>query len=469
MKKVIGIALALTILLTPVSRVFANSAPVYWEGYPSTVILSVDKDTEIRVDKEKLLFDLRESIKGGYSPRCRITAEYTMTAGTDTTSVMAFPYIGNLQSLEEGEVKITADGTSVPFSLMFGGHAKGYGTYSDSEEKDPQPFTDILSKVSQSEYVPESFDMYEKATVVSIDLKKTGTSNLMVSIPLDLSGKDSQIIALDFDGYSREGDKMQLKSWIDNEDSIELLILGDKLDISVEGYTDGTAREKNDSFTYDLTEEEVDIKEYLLSKSSSLLGRSIAEDSTQYWNVIAKQIDESIKNNGGFASIDDLTSALYTDRYILFVYSVDFKAEESKNVSVSYLTSGTMDRRETSSPKYTYSYLLSPASLWDGFRDLSIEILTSESEPYLLESTFSFEKTAERTYKSSFETLPEKDLVFTVYKSEKITISDRINGWLGRNYGLIFILTIILPPIVLFAILFLIVRAVWRRRSDKTA
>jgi hypothetical protein len=469
MKKILCAALAAMIFLAPFSTVRANSAPVYWEGYPSTVIMSVDEDTEIKVDSEKLLFDLSEGMKGGYSPLCRITAAYTMTAGDeDTASTMAFPYIGSLQSLYEGEVRITADGEEVPFSLMFGEPAKGYGTFSDSEKKDPDPFSRILSSISPNDYVPESFDADDKAKLVSIDLSKTGTQSLMVSIPMDISGRDTKIIALDFNGYSREGDRMELKSWVAGTDTIEFLVIGDQLEITVEGYTDGTEREKNDSFTYDIREEEVDIRDYLLKEGSSLLGRSISDDSTQYWNILAKEVDIALQNNDGFASIDDLTSALFTDRYILFIYSMDFKKETSKEVAVSYLASGTMDRRETSTPKYTFSYLLSPASLWNGFKDLDIEIRASESEPYLLESSLKFEKTADRNYKSSFETLPDKDLVFTVYKSEKITLSDRFNGWLARSYGLIFMLTLLLPPIIVFAILLIIAKAVWRRKSGNS-
>lgn len=467
MKKVLAIALAAAILLTPISTVRANSAPVYWEGYPSTVIMSVDEDTDIRVDSEKLLFDLSEGLKGGYSPLCRITAAYSMSSGKDTTSIMAFPYIGSLQSLYEGEVRIKADGEEVPFSLFFGEPAEGYGTFSDSEKKDPQPFSSILSKVTKTDYEPISFDADEKATLVSIDVKKTGSSSLMISVPMDLQGKDTDIIALDFNGYSREGDRMELKSWVDSTDTIEFLVIGDRFDVAVEGYIDATEKEKNDGFTYEISEDEVDIRDFLLKEGERLLGRKITDDSTQYWNVLAREVDRAIQNNDGFASIDELTNALYTDRYILFIYSVDFMKETSREVSVSYLSSGTMDKRETTTPKYTFSYLLSPASLWNGFKDLNMEIRTSETEPYILESTLGFEKTADRNYEASFDTLPDKDLVFTVYKSEKVTLSDRFNGWLNRSYGLIFMLTLLLPPIIIFAILFLIARAVWKRRSKE--
>jgi len=301
---------------------------------------------------------------------------------------------------------------------------------------------------------------------VSIDVNKTGSSSLMISVPMDLQGKDTDIIALDFNSYSREGDRMELKSWVDSTDTIEFLVIGDRFDVAVEGYIDATEKEKNDGFTYEISEDEVDIRDFLLKEGERLLGRSIDDDSSQYWNVMAREVDRAIQNNDGFASIDELTNALYTDRYILFIYSVDFMKETSREISVSYLSTGTMDKRETTTPKYTFSYLLSPASLWNGFNNLDMEIRTSETEPYLLESTLGFENTADRNYTASFEALPDKDLVFTVYKSEKVTLSDRFNGWLSRSYGLIFMLTLLLPPIIVFAILFLIARAVWKRRSN---
>lgn len=95
-------------------------------------------------------------------------------------------------------------------------------------------------------------------------------------------------------------------------------------------------------------------------------------------------------------------------------------------------------------PKYEYTYLLSPASSWASFADLDVIINT---EYYLSEESLSgFNKTAENSYTAHFDTLPDRELMFTLCQSD--------NPEEDNSYSTIFIiLFIVLGALVLGAIL----------------
>jgi len=83
MKKSIKITMIL--LIFSFSLVFANSGPVFWQGYPSSDIMTVDRNSPIEVKSENLIFDFSEESNDSYSIQANVTAEYEMTNPTDET------------------------------------------------------------------------------------------------------------------------------------------------------------------------------------------------------------------------------------------------------------------------------------------------------------------------------------------------------------------------------------------------
>jgi hypothetical protein len=99
-----------------------------------------------------------------------------------------------------------------------------------------------------------------------------------------------------------------------------------------------------------------------------------------------------------------------------------------------------MDRSESTAATYTYTYLLSPASHWKEFHNLDVEIRTPDGSPYIVESSIPLTLKEKGTYTGSFEDLPERDLTFTLYEKEEITLLDKTKGTISNQYGYTLIL-----------------------------
>ena len=112
MKRVIRL-IVVDLLIFSFTVVFANSGPVYMTGLPSSGVLAVDK--------ENLTFDFSGEEKH-YAPIGIVTAEYEMVNPTNDylTVQMAFPYIGNLGSASNENIKITVDNEELPYEVYLG-------------------------------------------------------------------------------------------------------------------------------------------------------------------------------------------------------------------------------------------------------------------------------------------------------------------------------------------------------------
>ncbi|HHY05244.1 MAG TPA: hypothetical protein GX534_08680, partial [Thermoanaerobacterales bacterium] len=53
-------SIALIFLVFCCGAAFANSGPVFWQGYPSSEIMSIENDSPIEVKKENLVFDFSD-------------------------------------------------------------------------------------------------------------------------------------------------------------------------------------------------------------------------------------------------------------------------------------------------------------------------------------------------------------------------------------------------------------------------
>lgn len=53
-------SIVIIFLIFSFTLVFANSGPVYWQGYPSSDIMTVQKNSPIQVKSERLTFDFSD-------------------------------------------------------------------------------------------------------------------------------------------------------------------------------------------------------------------------------------------------------------------------------------------------------------------------------------------------------------------------------------------------------------------------
>lgn len=162
---------------------------------------------------------------------------------------------------------------------------------------------------------------------------------------------------------------------------------------------------------------------------------------TQLFNLYSKELDKYFKHNMGFISVDDLREVERFKRIFTIVYTVEFPQNSTKEVSVSYKTTGTMDNRKTPTPLYFFNYILNPAKNWSDFKNLNIEIITPQKVPYVVDSNIELKMKEDRLYTAIFAGLPEDDLWFTLYAKEKITLKDKLisSFWSGFGNNIFFL------------------------------
>lgn len=186
---------------------------------------------------------------------------------------------------------------------------------------------------------------------------------------------------------------------------------------------------------------------------------------TQLYNVYAKALDTYFTS--GFSSENDLLDHETHQRILTLVYNVEFAPNSQRKVSVSYNTSGTMDRTQTIEPLYSFDYILNPARNWSDFKNLNIEIIPPQRAPHIVESNIEFTRGQDNTYTASLAQLPEDDLSFTLYAHEKITLLDKVQGSLNRGLGYPMYLA---PPLIgalIFIVLgIIIVMVVFKRKKN---
>lgn len=458
MKKLIKIIFVL--LVSSFSLAFANSGPVYWQGHPSSDIMTVDKDSPIEVKSENLIFDFSDGNNDSYSVQANVTAEYEMTNPTDEAQSvqMAFPYIERLSNVNYENIKITANGKELPYEIYAGNTINSYGNSLEENKKENFNFDEIVNTISNDIYKPKSFSADEKGKLYYFEVIPHAGKKVDFTVDFTYDHEKTNILIKNFNSFSREDEKVRIASGCYKSEIVEIYVLGEDIEINnIVGYTIGSSKVETNSFTYELTEKEVAVKTYLLDsmKSYPYADADFEQISdVQLYNLYAGALDRYFINNLGFCTVDDVLAESGSERVITLVYTADFLPSQDQTVSVSYFTKGTMDKRNTSSPQFLFDYILNPAKNWNSFNDLNIKIITPQKAPYIIDSSIDFNKEEGNVYTAALAKLPEEDLSFTLYHNEKITLYDKIEGRMNRSFG--YFAPIVIGLMIVFIIIIIV-------------
>ncbi len=139
-------------------------------------------------------------------------------------------------------------------------------------------------------------------------------------------------------------------------------------------------------------------------------------------------------------------------------YKYDLNLEPNAEVvhTLEFPMRAFMNNKHTKQVRYTYLYLLTPASYWKDFKNLEIEVNTSEGNPFIVESSIPFEELGERKYRAVLDELPEEDLKFVVCEVEAENIRYKV-----RPLNTI-ILILAVPMLIVIGIMVYFIR---RRRQ----
>ncbi len=444
-KGITSLVMVLIVILSGI-LVYGNSGPVTWFQYPGISMITIDEDTPISVLNEELHFDFSNGEHDDFSLIGEVSAKYRMknTGEEDINSRMVFPFIKNMWGVEKDQIEVLIDGNPIDYKIHYGDTASSisaYGKFDESIE-----LKDILKSVTDEKYIPKNYGYDERGILYRIHLKSDREESMHVVANFQTESGRSRIIAKGNNSYEyNETNEFSVGTWLGEEKRImEIYSFDEDLTINISGYQSGhpEADEVND-FWYEIEEIEIDIEHYLIdfidADTDEFIGYNVPDDK----NVFYKALDQALERER-FISEDQIFSLLIASRYVLIAYEVPFEAFEEKTVEIRYPTLGSMDKRKTINPTYTYNYFLHPAKYWKDFQNLTIRITPSKDYPYVLQSNLLLNKETDGTYVGTFDTLPEEDLSFTLYEKEEITSSEKIRNAIDNNKYLLFVVGIAL-------------------------
>lgn len=460
MKKLIGKIIYSTILFPFLIMVFANSGPVFWQGYPSSNIMSIDGNSPIAVKSENLVFDFSDYEGDKFTISGNITADYEMENPANETQVvhMAFPVVEALIGLSTENIVITADGNVLPYEIYAGDAVDGRGNPGEEGNKVSFDFASIVGTITNEPYKSENFAENEKGKLYIIEVNPSSDERINFAVDFYFDHKKTKVLVNGFNRYERSGEKTRIASWCNKSDVLEIFVLGEDTKLNINAYTDGELSKKTDLVTYSVSAQEANLRSYLMEyvKKNTNAKNIGAISENQLYNIYAKTLDRSLTRNMGFSSQDDILEQEHINRILTLVYTVEFPPQSEKKVSVRYKTTGTMDRRETAKPLYSFDYILNPAENWSGFKNLNIEIIPPKEVPYIVKSSVELTKGENNIYTAVLEELPENDLSFTLYENEKITLLDKTAGNLNNIFGYMYPIVIAGIVLVIGAVILVI-------------
>jgi hypothetical protein len=445
--------LLITFLCLGTQPVWANAGPTYWHGYPLSEILVVDENCPVEVAEEKLLLDFSQGSKGDHTVRGQVMASYQMVNPTDDrlSVQMAFPFVNSIMGFSPEDVAITVDGNPVPFDLFLGSQRVNDG-YRIEPDEVSFAFGNILETLNVRDYRPEAFAPDEKGTLYTVEVSPMSEQEINFAVEFTLEQDQTKVLINGFNRYGIQGSSVRIAAWCDRQETLEIFVLGDKPDFSFRGYIDGELTEETNLFSYEIITEEVGLKSYVLRKAKERLQPWPEGLTEQLYNIYSEALDRQFANNRGFIEVYDFLSEDRRDRVMIMVYTVDFPANSERNVSVSYQGVGTMDRRETRQPVYSFQYLLNPAQHWGSFGNLEIEVITPEEAPYIIDSSIPLTQERVGYYTAKLDRLPEGDFLFSIYHKEKISPLEQVFRRLEALKYLAFFFAPFIIPVILIGI-----------------
>lgn len=431
----------------------ANSAPPYWEGTDAAGAIVKGENCPVVVEKENLTLNIKTLPKGGnielgeYSAEA--IAEYSFYNPTDLNVDMTllFPF-GVFPSyapeaVNENKSAITVNGENAECRVRYSYAA--YAPYEFNIDKDMARVQDEKKEDSfyaeatpVTEYrltliVPEGKDVSSLKIKLGFNPKKT-----RVLFP---SGSDTWLKIADGDMYAcsylrKSGEKV-----------VTFYAAGEApREVEPKVYAGG---DKEISVATTLTNTQTTFSEFVFSKREENTEISDAD----WYNAFVDMLNE---RGGKEGSVDSFFMGEgYLMRWFEYEMSIPAKGRAVNRVRAPLYP--TVDGRVNS--RYMYTYLLSPAGKWAGFRKIDIRIDT----PYFLSNTsLPFEEVKTESgnyYQYTRDSLPQGELTFvlTEIPSEKMEGGSRNFLWPSLTWAFVtlFVLAVvaaIVTVIVVFSL-----------------
>lgn len=424
--------------------VFANSASREYVGYDSSGVIVTTENCPIVVNKENLTFDVYSSdgAQGfAHEPNVtgKVTAEYTFFNPSELNAKVRclFPFgfvsiVNDARPTEKEVYAVKINGTATDKKVR-------YTFKEDRHEnldliKDLQYFSDDFFA---DDFFKTDLPVYEYVFKIIND---EGRALKNIGFSIDVSDVGC-VVSGDSVKYEKKGNVMELTIWKDDfeEGRVSLSFIGkDVSDIENKFAFFDEQRKSVEAGVVVEQKTENNLKDYVLKFRPP---ETDASDVDWYNATIAMLKTE--------ASSAVVKSAFSLERVLFgwFDYTLTFAPNETLVNTVVAPLHPTVNGWYIP-PVYTYVYLLSPASAWADFRDLTIRINTDmflmRAETLLSRrnadgsvtvngKSVDFTK-GDGFYEAHFAKLPEGELSFVLCASEN---PERYKQPLGKLYKIV--------------------------------
>lgn len=431
---VLGLMTLLGALSLSILPAAANSAQRYFVGTNASGLIVRGEHSPITVEHEELTFKLdsvsnyigNEEAAAAYSST--VTAAYTFKNPSDMTITarLLFPFGNRPDYLSssaaaamEQKYDITVDGESIDYTVRH--------TYSPYGRKFELQ-RDLAAL--RDDYTSDSF-FYPDMTVTRYTFRMADiedmdrTVNLAFDLPSDTQGL--RILWSEQSGLHLQSDgDMRLSAWARDLDTFDIYVIGGKFNTMPVWmlYKDGGVEDK-ETLPGVIPGEMVETVGISTGTLRELVMASRPEGSTvsdiDWYNAVIDSFNENLRGH-------ELLLSYYGGDYVsenelMCWYEYDLTLEAGQSVINAVTAPMYPDIDDGYTPSIcTYTYLLSPASTWDSFGTLSINI---ETPYYMIEDPAAADSSAvsgftrtETGYSLTRSGLPEGELVFTLSASE---------------------------------------------------
>ncbi len=414
------IALMLVISCIPLTA-SANSALRWWEGTTAEGAYILDSDCPVVAEHELLTFNITD-LPDPYSDeideyRDTVTAEYTLynPADYEVKADLVFPF-GKKPYYYEGidhSLEVKVNGEEADGRLR---HSYFMGDYQDFNSAVDVP--KIEDTYTYHTFLKPDTPVYEYIYKVSEFTSNEGNGYVLLRITpnidtgatrliIDEIGEGTTVFGFDASEESYE------ELYVNRGDTFRFIYIGDEPSapptLELYEYTDasprklvsvvGTVTQLSDDA---LKTGAQDFESYVMSYRKE--GSEVLD--TDWYNASVAYILDNY-NYDFFYSPDSFLMQWYE-------YSLTFAPGERITNTVTAPLYPDIDG-EYEPYIYTYSYLLSPASLWADFGTLDVVVNTPY---YMTDNGGKIYERTENGYKISFAELPDGELEFSICESE---------------------------------------------------
>ena len=472
----ITLFIMLPLMIVPTS---ANSALTEWEGKDANGVVTTDENCPIVVEHEKLTFNINElpdpdPVADTNGLNSSVTAEYTFYNPSDTeiTAKLAFPFTiinSTNTDVSDERYSITVNGEIIESEIRHTLYTKYYSGYEFDVNEDIPRLVD--------DYVKDDY-YNDDLTITKYTVQITLTDDRAYRWAFDINpdeypNTNFYIPSADYTQIQENGDLRVygILNFSNGQKDIDVYAFGEAKGLPKAKYythsswTGGEVEEVKTGRSEIVASEKVNFTDFVFENYDENSGISRMD----WYNATVHRL-QSITQNKNYLHFARFGNDYQEHFMCWYYYDITIGAgERIVNSVTAPMIPGTNIRYNP--PKYSYSYLISPAATWMDFGTLDIIINTPY---YLIQSNIDgFEKT-ENGYELHLDGLPRekdkykltlngiekekgkvKDLTFKLSEAEKPESKNKLS--VGATILIIIGLIICLPLVIVGAVIYGIV------------